>query len=1181
MKLTALFLTLAIVHVSARSMGQRVTLTKKQISVSASLREIHKQTGYTIFWSETSLEKTKPIDVDLKDVSLRDALDKILSGLPYTYEMEGRNIVIIPRSGVSASGGVQGVFALETIRGRVTDSAGHPLQNVSVLDENRGRANGYTLTDANGEFRLLAQKGDRIVFSYVGYKTQAVVVGEAGPLNVVMRLSEHELDKVTINTGYQTLSRERSAGAFYNPDIKSFSVANSGGASLISRLDGLVPGLVINNSPTQPGITIRGITSINAGTSPLYVVDGLPANNINDINYNDVESITVLKDATAASIWGARAANGVIVITTRRAHGNQLQVDYDVNYSFQQKPDFGYLRLMDSRQYIQAMQEIYTPAFWAGNTPLDNTPGLTAVPPHYQILRNEYLGKISSAQASASLDSLAGIDNTHQIRSLFYRAPVLGNHTLSVAGGGGLYSLRASFSFTDNLDNTPADHNHNYNLLLRNDFNFSKRVQVYLIAQVKDNESSGKRYSSVRPATDLSVVPYALYRNKGQNLNLSWLHFSDSIAANYQALSGIGTAYIPLDEANNGYTDSTSLNTRVNAGITIRLIDGLRFEGVYGMEKDNGQSTSFDDADSWTVRSLQLAATSRPATAGGAPTHYLPMTGGLYKTYNSKTTNWTVRNQLVYDKNFFGKHQLTLLLGQEAQKNLSDLYTLTEYGYDPQLLTYTPINYASLSTTVVTNPVETVNSGIKIIPHNYTVAESDYRFVSYYANGAYTFDRKYTVNGSWRNDQSSLFGEDRSAQRRPVWSAGAAWLLSDEKWMDPLQWLNRLSIRATYGITGNAPSPGSAASFDILTATSSAIFPNGGLTISTPANRALTWEETKTANLGLDFSVLQDRLSGSIDLYEKKTSNLIGLLPLDPFTGYATITGNYGDMENKGVELGVTSLNVKQRDFSWSTTVNLGYNKNKITKILSSVPYTLGSQMISTSTTYVVGHPAQTIFAYNYAGLDSAGHPQIKLANGSVTGKKNVATPADMINKGSYQPLWEGGLINTFRYKAFTLTANIIFEGGNVMRRDVPSTFSGNVTTNLAGAMANRWKQPGDEKRTNIPGFQQNAVSAASYDFNYYIFAAQNVVSASFAKLRDLSLSYAVPAAWFGRTRIKGISVRAGISNVLLWRANHFGIDPEFLQSRDAGAGANGFNYPVRTLPVGQDMLSVGAHVTF
>jgi hypothetical protein len=470
-----------------------------------------------------------------------------------------------------------------------------------------------------------------------------------------------------------------------------------------------------------------------------------------------------------------------------------------------------------------------------------------------------------------------------------------------------------------------------------------------------------------------------------------------------------------------------------------------------------------------------------------------------------------------------------------------------------------------------------------LVPDQYAETEQTVRFTSYYANGGYTYDKKYTVNASWRLDQSNLFGRDKSAQNKPVWSVGASWALGKEDFMTGISWLDRLTLRTTYGISGNSPDPGSAASFDVLSKTTNGFSVNpNSLNISTPGNKKLSWETTKTINIGIDFSVLKNRISGSIDLYNKNTENLIGYTPVNPFTGYANITGNIGSMNNKGLEFSLKTVNIQHDDFRWTTLFNFAYNKNKLTKYNALRTLSTASDILGQ--TYLEGYSAFSLFAYQFEGLDNLGDPQIRLKDGTITKSPNAAKIEDLKYMGTYQPVWAGGLTNVFEYKGFSLALNMVYNLGHMMRKDVNFNyantrlipFSGSFNLgNIHEEFARRWKVPGDEAFTNVPSYvTSNAINSSRRNTDYYTRADINVLDASYVKLRDASLAYSLPKSVLSKLKVSNLTLRTQLSNVMLWKANKAGIDPEF-------QNAFGLNGGTRTTPFNQHTFTVGAHLTF
>lgn len=1220
MKLVTIFLIAGLMHASANTLAQKVTLSAKAQPLEQLLLDIKKQTGLLFFYNATDIAG-KQASLEVKNVSVEEALELCLKDLSLSFKRVENTIVLSRKLSFLQ------LNLLETedrilVKGRVTDEKGQALQGASVEAFMGKEKLSGTVTDALGYFSLpnVSEKA-QLRISFTGYKPfQLKAQRDCGTITLTVEVNELNIVNIVVNTGYQSISKERSAGSYAKPDMKVLA-DRSTSMNILQRLDGLVPGLTINNaSQSRNPVSIRGLTTIGiltgteaSGTNrnPLYVVDGITIDDLGSINPQDVADITVLKDATAASIWGSRAANGVIVITSKKGtQGDKLKVQYDGFINLQGKPDLDYSPVLSSRQFIETAKELFNPALypWANVSAFTNT-GSTGIAPHEVILYNQHRGIISNEQANKSLDSLASINNLQQIEDLWYRNASLMNHTLSLTAGGRAYALYGSLAYTNTVSPRPGEKNNSYKINLRQDFNFTNWVQAWLVTDLTNTFSSGKRNIAI----DNRFYPYQLFKDAGgNNLNMPYMGIlSDSTRLDYEKRSRINLNYNPLDEFNYGYTKNDNLFNRITAGFRINLPKGFRFEGVYGYVKAANRRTSFDDAKSYLVRS-ELASFTVAPTAASTPVYYLPATGGRYSVTNANQRNWTIRNQLIYDFAWDNRrHQVTLLAGQEAQAQLLINNSSLVRGYNEELQTIGQIDYATLTgSTGLMNTVMPNNIGRSVLainPGPFAQTELETRYTSYYANGAYTFNRKYTVNGSWRIDKSNLFGLDKSAQNRPVWSVGAKWMLSDEQFMKTTFWINRLSLRATYGITGNSPAPGTASSYDIMINQVSGFLPGGnGYRIATAANPKLTWESTHTLNLGLDASLLNNRINASVDVYRKVTNDLLGSLTVNPFTGYASIIGNYGDMENKGIEVSLNTVNIQSGDFSWNTTLSLAYNKNTITKLNNPLTITTGDQQVGAY--FVPGYAAFSLFAYRFAGLDNMGDPQIMLNDKSITKLPNASKPEDIVYMGTFQPVWSGGFTNTFRYKGLSLTTNIIYNLGHVLRRDVgPNYFLGG---GYAGRMINhgnilslsdnsgfysqvhpdflnRWKTAGDEAFTNVPSYVANeSESYTRRDVRYYKNGDINVESASFIKLRDITLSYSLPRFLISRLRTDLISFRVQVSNIMLWKANKSGIDPEF---HNAASGSRVPSTPhitdpgINTQPYrfGQGTITFGVHVNF
>jgi TonB-linked SusC/RagA family outer membrane protein len=1156
---------------------------------------IRTQTTYKFIYPKSAFENSKEVLISKGELSVEELLKKCLSPNDYQFEIQGENIIVFSKSSLPET-----PFQY-SVNGQIMDSKGIPLPGVYVVE--KGTRNGVA-TDFDGTYSInVRSRESTLVFSMMGFETMEVRLSDAilenNQLNINLRESLNELQEVIL-TGYYSLAKERTAGSFSKP-LMDVVENRTTSMNVLQRLDGLVPGLAVNNSPgaSQNQFLIRGLSTIGVpdpndpnsyiGTNrnPLYVVDGVPFNDVSFVNPQDVEDITVLKDATAASIWGSRASNGVIVITTKKGKMNQkLQVRYDGFTSFQGKPDLDYFPVLNSREFVQAARDVFDPISYPWSTVSTYSGNASnAVPPHEQILYDQYRGLISDGTANERLDSLATINNVNEIGDTWYRNAMLINHSISISGGGDKHSFYGSLGVTDQKSSNPGDKNNTYKINLRQDFRFNERVQMYLITDLNHTASSSKRPLNI----DNRFYPYQSFRDAaGNSLSMPYMGtLSDSIRLDHETRSGIDLNYNPLDEYHLGSTKTSSLLNRIVGGVSIGLLDKLKFEGTYGFIKGNIETQTYDDELSYLVRNELVQFTVLPA-GSDTPIYYLPDSGGQYLLENQQQQNWTVRNQLAYSNSWNdGRHQLSTVFGHEAQEQFTRLNATRLRGYNPDLLTYGIIDYNTLGTTGVINPVFPNSFGRSILFNDlFNQNELQTRIESYYGNMSYTLNNTYSINGSWRIDQSNLFGIDKSAQNRPVWSVGAKWSLSNEGFLSNAEWLDNLALRGTYGITGNSPSPGIAASYDIYSAVTNGFFPNGvGLTLATPANRSLTWEDTEIINLGMDFGFLGNRISGSIDVYKKTTENLLGELPTNAFTGYPSVIGNYGNMENKGIELSLSTLNIASSNFQWSTLFTMAHNKNEITSVNNVNPITTGNQLVDQQ--YVTGYPAFAVFAYDYAGLDEVGDPMIYLADGTMTKERNVSLPEDIDYMGTYQPVWTGGMSNSWSYKGFNLTINAIYNLGHVMKRDVNQFYTGRLDHNSVGYLRgdrsfisgnvhaefnDRWRIPGDEANTNVPSFVSNtSISDTRRDVGYYTNADINVLKADFIKLRDITLSYSLPKTLTDAIQADNISLRLQMSNLMLWKANDYGIDPEF----HYGA------YGIRTQRSNQGTISLGANISF
>ncbi|MCD0489176.1 SusC/RagA family TonB-linked outer membrane protein [Pedobacter sp. MC2016-14] len=1161
MRLTTVLLIACLMQVKASTFAQQITLDRKNAPLESILKEIRTQSGYDFFYDGKILPKGKVVDINVKNAGINVVMKSVLSGLPLTYTIEGKIVSIKKVEQPSFLERVISKLENIIVRGRIVDENGKPMPGASIfVKESTIRAT----SNENGEFQLDdVDENTTILIAFVGYQPiERKAVRNMGIIKMLPANTDLKEVSISFNTGYEQVARERSAGSFAKPDLNVMK-NRSTSTNILDRLEGLIPGLSSGRSDVvaegqRGGLVIRGSSSINLSTTPLVVVDGIEVPNIQAVNMQDVEDITVLKDATAASIWGAKAANGVIVITTKRGKSSsKLTIDYDGYYGFQGRPNRQYLPVLNSAQFITAQREIF-PEYAAANS-YASVEASGVIPPHLQILYDALpsRNKITQAQANFKLDSLASIDNRGQINDIFIRNAATLNQTLSISGGSEVHSFYGSVNHIGVRNNVTGSQDNQYKTNIRNDFKFGNRVTAFVNADLTNLIQKNTGTEDITP--DAGFLPYQLFKDANGNplvvnymAPVTVIGYSDARRADFQARSRINLDYSPVLELDRRRENINNLSARMVAGGKVNILDNLYFQGTYGYNVVSNTGRTVLDDRNYIVRDDIMRYTQAP-TLASVPIYNLPFDGGRLDTENSVTKSWTLRNQLFFNKDW-DKHQLTVMAGQEATHIQEVTNGATYYGWDDQLQISRPIDVKKLADGI---------NGVAGATGNYIVnnvrggEQPVARTTSYYANMGYTYARKYTLNASWRIDESNLFGFDKSAQNRPVYSFGGKWALRNESFMEPLSWLDRLDVRLTYGITGNAPAPGEAASFDILEGESNPNYVTGaGIILTTPANNKLTWESTKVYNAGIDFSVFNGRLNATVDLYLKKTTDLIGQLFTSPLTGYSSVTGNFGDLENKGVDLQLSSVNLRTENFQWGSNLVLGYNKNKITK-LNLNPATTGDGLVAA--TYLVGYPMFVSHAYNYAGLNASGDPQVKLADGTLTSAPNATLPGDIIYNGSTQAPWTAGLSNNFRYKSLELSVNMIYNGGHVMR-DPRNPLS---TTQLG--FLDRWKTAGDENRTDIPRYVGDSEAAGERNNDYFSSGSQRFMSASYVKIRDITLGYGLPQSAVTKLRLQAINFRVQLSNLLLWTANDLNYDPE----------ASGITRAA------QGTLTLGAHITF
>lgn len=1141
--ITIMALLLTIGNQVMAQTNKRISINVENTLIRTVLDRLQRDAQTHFVYDEATISPTQRISLKFENAPLTEILNEFSKQTSLRYEIKRNLILITPGT---ANKNTKKQEAIE-ITGTVLDDNGESVigATVFIAETNTG-----TITDVDGRFRVKAAPGQLMCFTFVGMADKTVKVAPGMKnLNITLQPTQTALSEVVV-TGYQTISKERATGSF--AVVSQKDMKNKLEANLSNRMEGLVAGMVLQGDK----VTIRGISTIRGGQQPLYVVDGMPyEGDIASINPADVTNISVLKDASAASIYGAQAANGVVVISTRRGGSDsKTSVNYNGSVRFTPIPDIDGLNLMNSSEFV----DMQIKGFNFYHVAAANLDKRAALNPVIRLLYKRESGELTDNQLSTELDVYRNLDNRSQIREEAERIGIQQQHNLSISGGTEKNSYLASINYLGDYKNNKFASSDQLG------FNFKDNVKFFnwLSADFGVNgvftNNKGKMGMASSTSKDIISNYTSLYTSwpsynmlRDENgTPMAWQRSKSDYEL--QRLVDLGLqeeSFVPLNNTNEQHYAKKNNYYRIYAGLKFQIIDGLNAELRYQSENSSSLSKINYSKRSWYVRNMVNEAAQVDKKTGEV-TFNVP-TGGQLNEARGDMNAYTLRGQLNFDRTF-GRHNIVALAGAEQRKVRTTSTTGYYMGYDENSLSYKPINPLALSPVTGT---ESINGSFNWPNGNYNYfKDTEKRYVSFYGNGSYTLDEKYALTASVRMDQSNLFGTDPKYQYRPLWSVGGSWYAAQETFMKDLTWLNRLNVRLTYGIGGNIPTD----SGPYLTVADAGYLEWVGdfsSSIDNPPNAQLRWEKTATTNFGIDFSMFGNRFSGSIDYYNKYTTDLLDYRNADPTLGWSTLMVNYGTMYNRGVEVSLNSINIRNKNFSWSTSLNFSFNKNKLITLEGTdetvFNYTNG-------TIRSKGYPAYSLFSYRWAGLDpETGAPLVYNSEGEKVA--NVGSVDDLVYSGTRTPKYSASLSNHLSYKGFDLSFMFVYYGGHVMRDAVAPYLTGGPSSNIDRKALNIWEKPGDEKREGVaPAMKRNV----SYKQAQVWYAADcHIRKADFIKLREVSLSYALPKLLIRKWGMESASLTCQINN--LWKWSAADVDPEAMTTTGYGQGSR--NLPVPT----------------
>jgi TonB-linked SusC/RagA family outer membrane protein len=1030
-----------------------------------------------------------------------------------------------------------------TISGQIlTANDKKPLAQATLRLLNAKRV---TQSNLQGSFYFNDVKfPDTLLINFIGLK----------PIIRVLKLSDNHLkfymedansllQEVVVNTGYQKLKAGKTTGAFNVIDSSLFN--RQVGTDIFRRLEGITPSLLYDHRGSEGGLlrfTIRGISSLNSTSNiPLIVLDNFPyEGDVANINPNDVESITILKDAAATAIWGTRAGNGVIVITTKNGKYNTpLRFSLSANSTIGERPDLFYKPQISSADFLGVEKYLYDKGFYTSI--ITNTRNRPVLSPYVELLEQNRLGKISKTELANQVSIFEGQDGRNDYNQYFQRTSLNQQYSLNFNGGGKQLNYVGSIGWDDNHANAVG--NENNRLTIRNQVNlkpFSKlNISAGIIyTQQKSALNGFADYNSLRPLGGRSnYYPYVnLVDNYGNALAVE-----RDYRKNYVDTAGKGKLldwnYRPLDEVMNGDNRTNNKDILFNAQADYQVFDFLKASIQYRFQNSLGQTKNNHNEDSYFTRDLINRFTQ---IAGNTVTRAIPL-GGIMDEQNNHLNSYDIRGQFDADK-VWGKHQISGIVGGEIREAANEVSSFRLYGFDR-------LNYTTANIDLVNRyPVYDNLSGSTNIPSFGGLSKLLDRNVSYYGNLNYSYDRKYDISLSARKDASNLFGVNANQKGVPLGSIGAAWHVNQEKFYH-IDWLPVLTLKSTYGITGNVNNSISALTtirYDNIFLGINSFTGLPQATIVNPPNPDLKWETVKIFNTSVDFSSKNNRISGTIGYYYKNASDLISQITVDATTGGSGFrTTNNAALSNQGLEIALNSVNLKSK-ISWSSNFLFSSSNSKVLKYFNSPVSASTYATSSGGISPILGKPAYGILSFKNAGLDQFGDPNV-LINGlpskDYNGYSKSVVFDDLIFHGTSLPVYFGAIRNNFGYKQFELSFNISYKLGYFYRR---SGLNYNELYNWGAVpeFNQRWQHPGDETVTQVPGivYPINAKRDEAYVYSDIL-----VEKGDHVKLQDLRIAYQLPNKWLNSVHVKSLNLFIIGNNLgILWKASKYPYDPEY-----------------------------------
>ncbi len=1051
---------------------------------------------------------------------------------------------------------------------------GSPLPGVSVRINNTTIG---TVTDVDGKYSLSANaRTDTLIYSFIGYDSHREVIGQRTVIDVQLAEETTELGEVVI-TGFQEVQRKLFTGSATN--IKMEEAKITGMTDATQMLEGRVAGVTVDNVSgtfgTSPKIRIRGNTSINGDNQPLFVVDGviledlnnvsaddimtgnantLTASSIAGLNPDDIESFQVLKDASATALYGTRAKSGVIVITTKSGRSGETRVNYSGNFSVHLRPSYPQFDIMNSVEEMSIYREMYEKGLIDITTAV-KAQNFGSMGKMFSLISDHQIPWGPNGTLNESFLNKYETANTDWFDVLFRDYSLQQQHSVSLTSGTPKHNSYYSLSFLNDNGQTIADQVRRYSGTARNSFQLSSHfnLDLKLTGNYRAQQVPGTQNRDFDPITgryrrdfDINPLSYALNTSRSirpydDNGDLEYFRRN---YAPFNILRELQLNYINISVAD--IATQADLTYDVRKNLTLRSTLQARWASTqreHVIHEQSNQAEAYRADDTQYIQDANPLLFKDPDDPGALPKVVLPE-GGFNNINEDELRNYYIRNSIDWSSTFNTIHSVSVLAGQEIKytnrtgRRADGIGVVYENGgvvnTDPLMIDF--LNRQGIQT--------------------YAVSVDRERFAGFFLNAGYSYNEKYIFNGTVRYDGSNRLGKSKDARWLPTWNVSGAWNIDRESFFD-IRWLDYLKLRATYGLSANL-FPGASALLNLQSAVT--LRPTDVETylyIQDLENSDLTWEKLNEFNVGVDFAVFNQRITGTVDYYRRNAFDLIGLMQTSGVGGNAFKFGNYADMQSQGFEVALNTTNLTIDDFSWITNFNIGYTHDRITRLDFNPRL---ADAIAQGGAAVFGGPRRGLFSTKFAGLDSRGIPTYydegdeTVYNYDLQDRDNLTSILKF--EGSAEPRGAGGLSNIFSYKNFSLNVFLSFKFDYKIRLD--DAFSPRYTdfSSMPTSFVNRWVVPGDEKLTDIPVIlDRETVEGGFTDYlaayDLYNKSTVRVADGTYVRLKSVRLGYLLPGNIARKIGANTARVSVEAQNMALLYADPLlnGQDPEFFSA--------------------------------